>query len=164
MNPKLQQAMVAARSGQEKTAQFLLTQVLKDDPDEVQAWFLLSHLVDSDQRQRAYLQKTVSLDPSHEIAMQRLEELDRVELQFPTEPTVEMPDLFGVETDTTMPAELGKGKPIEEAVTQPVIRQSQTVADSRTEQQKALTRSLIGLSVAAVIVFIILMYVIFATL
>lgn len=79
MNPKLQQAIAAVRSGQKKEAQFLLTQVLKEDPDESQAWFLLSQIVDSEQKRLVYLRKTVDLNPDHELAAQRLAQLEGVE-------------------------------------------------------------------------------------
>ncbi len=76
MDQRLQQAIASARSGKEKEAQFLLTQLLKDNPEEVHAWFLLSHLVDSEQKQLAYLKKAVAIDPNHEKAAARLSELE----------------------------------------------------------------------------------------
>lgn len=76
MDQRLQQAIASARSGKEKEAQFLLTQLLKDNPEEVHAWFLLSHLVDSEQKQLAYLKKAVAIDPNHEKAAARLAELE----------------------------------------------------------------------------------------
>jgi hypothetical protein len=72
MNPKLQDAINAARDGELQAAQQLLTDVLKDDPTQIQAWFLLSHLVESSQKQQAYLGKVLTLDPTHEQARQRL--------------------------------------------------------------------------------------------
>lgn len=75
MNEKLQQAITASRTGQKQDAQRLLTQLLREDPNEPQAWFLLSHLVDSKQKQVAYLSKTLALDPHHEKARQRLDRL-----------------------------------------------------------------------------------------
>ncbi len=71
MDSRLQEAIGAARAGETRTAQQLLTDVLKDDPAQVQAWFLLSHLVESPQKQQAYLGKVLALDPGHEQARQR---------------------------------------------------------------------------------------------
>jgi hypothetical protein len=75
MNEKLQQAINAARNGQENEAQLLLTQVLKENPQETQAWFLLSTLVDSEQKKRAYLGKVLALDPGHPMAQKMLARL-----------------------------------------------------------------------------------------
>jgi len=72
MNEKLQQAIAATRNGQVQEAQILLTQVLKDDPNEAQAWFLLSNLVDSEQKKIAYLGKVLALNPEHEMAQKML--------------------------------------------------------------------------------------------
>jgi hypothetical protein len=79
MNPKFQQAVSAVRSGQHKEAQYLLTQLLKDDPGDAQAWFLLSQLVDSDQRRLSYLKRVIALEPDHELALQQLAEAEAVE-------------------------------------------------------------------------------------
>ncbi len=75
MDDILRAAMVAARAGQKKEAQFLLTQLLQANPQDANAWFLLSHLVDSEQKQIAYLEKVVALDPGHQKAAEQLAEL-----------------------------------------------------------------------------------------
>ncbi len=75
MNEKLQQAISAARNGQETEAQLLLTQVLKKNPDETQAWFLLSTLVDSESKKIAYLGKVLTLEPDHQMAKKMLARL-----------------------------------------------------------------------------------------
>lgn len=72
MSQKLQEAVAAARAGESETAQRLLADILTKNPDEVQAWFLLSHLVESEPKQLAYLKKVISLDPTHVKAQQRL--------------------------------------------------------------------------------------------
>lgn len=87
MSQKLQQAIVATRAGQTKEAQFLLTETLEENPEEVQAWYLLSMLVDSPSKQIAYLQKTVALDPSHVKAQSRLQQLLETETAAATPAT-----------------------------------------------------------------------------
>lgn len=72
MDQRLNQAISAARAGETRNAQRLLADVLKDDPDQVQAWFLLSHLVDAPEQQTAYLSKVLTLEPGHQQARQRL--------------------------------------------------------------------------------------------
>lgn len=78
MNQKLQQAIVAARAGRKREAQLLLAQLLQDNPQEVHAWYLLSLLVESPEKQRAYLGKVLALDPDHEKARQQLSGLQKV--------------------------------------------------------------------------------------
>ncbi len=68
MNEKFQQAVVASRAGQDKAAQYLLTQSLQEDPNDPNAWFLLSQLVDSEEKKQVYLAKVIALDPDHELA------------------------------------------------------------------------------------------------
>lgn len=77
MDIKLQRAVVAAREGKKETAQVLLADLIQENPADADAWFLLSHLVDSEERQRAYLKRTLILDPNYEKAQQRLQQLDR---------------------------------------------------------------------------------------
>lgn len=75
MTQKLQQAIQLARNGDKQKAQYLLTQTLQEEPENAQAWYLLSLLVDSETKQTAYLQRVLALDPTHEKAQARLAEL-----------------------------------------------------------------------------------------
>lgn len=72
MHPKLQQAIVAARDGKANKAQYLLTELIEDEPEQADAWFLLGNLAESDERSTAYLQQTLAIDPNHQLAKQRL--------------------------------------------------------------------------------------------
>ncbi|MCB8984208.1 MAG: hypothetical protein H6659_10300 [Ardenticatenaceae bacterium] len=78
MNQKLQQAIAAVRSGDNKKAQYLLTQTLQENPDETQAWYLLSLLVDSEEKQVTYLNRVLALEPDHQKAQERLAALTAV--------------------------------------------------------------------------------------
>lgn len=94
MDERLQEAIGAARAGETRTAQHLLTEVLKEDPNQVHAWFLLSYLVESRQKQQAYLSRVLALDPQHELARQRLALLRSDEAGgaiAPTAPTMPQP-------------------------------------------------------------------------
>lgn len=84
MSQKLKQAITATRAGQPKEAQILLAQLLQENPNNTQAWYLLSLLVDSPTKKQAYLQKVVALDPTHEKAHEQLAQLQ-------TLPEAEMP-------------------------------------------------------------------------
>lgn len=72
MNQLLQEAITATRSGNKKEAQLLLAKNLKENPEDVHSWYLLSMLVDSKEKQAVYLGKTLALDPTHEKAQTRL--------------------------------------------------------------------------------------------
>ncbi len=71
----LQEAISAARAGDSERAQLLTADVIQRDPDDAQAWYLLSQLVESDARRAAYLRKTLALDPGHVRAQAELDEL-----------------------------------------------------------------------------------------
>ncbi len=75
MDLKLQQALVAARSGHLEAAQVLLAELIQEKPGEANAWFMLSYLVDTSERQARYLQQTLTLDPHHNLAQTHLTRL-----------------------------------------------------------------------------------------
>lgn len=68
MSTPLDQAIAAARKGNTQKAQQVLAGYLSTAPDDDQAWYLMSQLVDSDARRAAYLGKTLALNPWHERA------------------------------------------------------------------------------------------------
>ncbi len=68
MTSTLQDAVSAVRDGDYEEAQRRLAEVIRANPDDVQAWYLLSQIVDSDARRAAYLSKTLALNPYHERA------------------------------------------------------------------------------------------------
>lgn len=72
MDDKLKEAIAAVRTGNKREAQQQLTVLLDEDPTQVQGWYLLSLLVDSPQKQAAYLGKTLALNPNHEKARDQL--------------------------------------------------------------------------------------------
>lgn len=78
MDPKLQQALVATRAGQTQKAQQLLGQLIQENPDNPDAWFLLGHLVDSDERATLYLNRVLEIDPDYAPASARLTTLTAV--------------------------------------------------------------------------------------
>jgi hypothetical protein len=104
MSEKLQQAISAAKNGQKTEAQVLLTQVLKENPNETQAWFLLGTLVDSEQKKVAYLGKVLALEPDHQMARKMLarlqiEEAVELDVEVETETETEMATEIDAEED-----------------------------------------------------------------
>jgi hypothetical protein len=94
MTATLQDAMTAVRGGEIERAQLLTAEVIRDNPNDPNAWYLLSQLVDSDARRAAYLGKAVALDPGHERARAELAAMPTavtasLDVPLPAEPTAE---------------------------------------------------------------------------
>jgi len=68
MTATLQEAIAAARGGDMEQAVLLAAEVAQEHPNDANAWYLLSQLVDSDARRAAYLSKTLAVDPGHQRA------------------------------------------------------------------------------------------------
>lgn len=75
MDERLQQAIAAIKTHDNQTAQQLLAQFLKSNPNHPQGWFLLSQVVADRKQQIAFLNKTLALDPEHRQARQKLSAL-----------------------------------------------------------------------------------------
>lgn len=75
MSATLQDAILATRGGDKVGAQKVLADILKNDTENVHAWYLLALLVDSPQKKRAYLTRVLALDPSHEKANEQVQRL-----------------------------------------------------------------------------------------
>lgn len=75
MNVHLQQAMGALKEGKPGEAQVLLARVIKEEPENEHAWFLLSSLVASKEQKITFLRKVLTLNPEHSGARQQLARL-----------------------------------------------------------------------------------------
>ena len=102
MELRLQQAIVATRAGRTDVAQALLTQLIRENPDQANAWFLLGHIVDAPERQTLYLRKTIELEPGHAIAKQRLLQLENGPVPAPIIPPSSAPDAQPVTADDSV--------------------------------------------------------------
>jgi hypothetical protein len=86
MTATLKEAIAAVRAGDLENAQLLVAEVIQLNPDDPQAWYLMSQLVDSPARRAAYLNKTLELDPSHERALVEFDRLPpELTAQFATD-------------------------------------------------------------------------------
>ena len=72
MNPRLQQAIAAARAGKTDQAKVLLDRVVLDEPDNVHAWFLLGVISETKEEQVECLNQVLAIDPDHAGAQKRL--------------------------------------------------------------------------------------------
>jgi hypothetical protein len=75
---KLHQAIAAARAGKYPEAKVLLNRLLDDDPDNANAWFLLSALSETKELQIARLNRVLEIQPDHSGARSRLEGMGEI--------------------------------------------------------------------------------------
>jgi predicted esterase len=68
----LQEARAAANAGNRKSAREILERAVAQDPSNAQAWYLLSQVVDDDQRVIDCLEKVLEIDPYSKQAQGRL--------------------------------------------------------------------------------------------
>lgn len=86
MNEQLQQARQAMESGNRAQSQIILAKLLKTEPNNSDAWFLLSEMAVSDEQRTAFLRRVLALNPNHAQAKQKLAE---IESPLPVQPIVE---------------------------------------------------------------------------
>lgn len=101
MNEQLQQARQAMESGNRAQAQIVLAKLLKPEPNNGEAWFLLSEMGVSDEQRLAFLRRVLALNPNHARAQQKLADL---ESPPQPEPIVE-PEIVPAGTTLPIPAE-----------------------------------------------------------
>ena len=71
----LQTAWEAIEKGDNVEAQSIVAQILRDDPNNAEAWMILSEAVSGD-RKELFLRKALQLNPELEIAQERLAQLE----------------------------------------------------------------------------------------
>jgi hypothetical protein len=75
MNVQLQKAVTAVRAGKRTEAHHLLEDILQQEPENVHAWFLLSTVAPSREKQIEHLYQVLALEPDHAGAQKRLAQL-----------------------------------------------------------------------------------------
>jgi len=85
-NP-LKKALRLIRAGKSKKARSILVDFLRGEPNNPQAWFLLSYALDDPQRQQYALLQALRVDPQFERARARLQILRGEPGQIPSERT-----------------------------------------------------------------------------
>lgn len=71
----LQQAISAIRLGDNKTGEWLLTDVLKTDPNNEVAWLWMAEVAKTNERRREYLERVLEINPENKVAAEKLQEL-----------------------------------------------------------------------------------------
>ena len=81
----LQTAIAAVHSGDKETAQRLLEQVIRDDPQNATAWLWMSSVTDSDEHRRYCLEQVLTINPHNETAQRGLEALSQMQVSEPSQ-------------------------------------------------------------------------------
>lgn len=79
MNEALRNALEAVKSGQSQRARVILAEYLREDPQNVPAWVLLSKLATTEGQKTAFLRKILDLNPDHAYARQALADMGDVQ-------------------------------------------------------------------------------------
>lgn len=72
MPQNLSPAIAAIKAGDKVTGQRLLTEIIKAEPDNENAWLWLSSAVDSNEQRRYCLQQVLKINPDHKLARRGL--------------------------------------------------------------------------------------------
>ena len=100
----IQQAIQCAKSGDNNQAARMITQVVRSEPDNARAWYLLSQVVEEKERAIYCLERVLAIQPDN---IQAKERLDRFQTSAPqvvadplpaAEPGKEAPALFAEKT------------------------------------------------------------------
>lgn len=83
MDNTLQRAIALIKSGNKKDGGQLLAEIVKKDPQNVNAWLWLSSCVNTDEQRIYCIKKVLAIDPNHNVALSALSKLQKTEL--PTE-------------------------------------------------------------------------------
>ena len=73
---QLQDALAAAAAGDKSKAYVMLAELLKQSPNDVDAWVALSDIVDDEKQKRTFLTRALTLNSNHAEAKQKLLYLD----------------------------------------------------------------------------------------
>lgn len=74
IDERIQQVVAFAKSGNKSEARRLLEQIIRDEPGETRAWFLLSQLVDTRDQAIQCMQRVLELEPENAQARRKLQE------------------------------------------------------------------------------------------
>ena len=82
----IKQAIEAIKQGNKSNARALLENVIKNEPNNEEAWFLLAHVAQTQEQARSYLGRVININPNNERAKQQLEKLNATPLNKQTAP------------------------------------------------------------------------------
>ena len=85
LSSTLQTAIASVHSGDKETAQRLLEQEIRDDPQNATAWLWMSSVTDSDEHRRYCLEQVLTINPHNETAQRGLEALSQMQVSEPSQ-------------------------------------------------------------------------------
>ena len=85
LSSTLRTAIASVHSGDKETAQRLLEQVIRDDPQNATAWLWMSSVTDSDEYRRYCLEQVLTINPHNETAQRGLEALSQMQVSEPSQ-------------------------------------------------------------------------------
>ena len=115
---RLQEAIAAARSNRLAEARSIAEELTESDPKNAHAWFLRGILSEDEAQQRAYLSRTLELDPEHKAARKRMEQLLPVaegEEVTAADELAEAVEMAGAEDEAEAEAPMAAVEPEEDA-------------------------------------------------
>lgn len=77
MNQFVNAALASIKQGDKNKATELLRQAIASDQNDIDAWLVLSALIEQPERKRQCLNRVLKLDPTHKIAREEMLKLDR---------------------------------------------------------------------------------------
>lgn len=80
-------ALECIRAGDKKKAQQILIPIVKKEPDNARAWFVLSQVVETTERERYCLEEVLRVNPESQQAKRRLQEIVPSQLDMKVRPT-----------------------------------------------------------------------------
>ncbi len=113
MTATLQDAIAAVRAGETERAQLLAAEVIRDNPDDANAWYLLSQMVDSDARRAIYLHKALALEPEHSRARAEFDALPAAAVASLSDAPAAEPVEAEIVVAEPVEVELGEAEPVE---------------------------------------------------
>jgi hypothetical protein len=87
-NVSIQEAVQKAESGDLQSAQTILASVLRQEPRNVRAWYLLSQVVGDRNREIDCLQKVLEIEPNSQQAKAGLQKLQQLNLPVQPQPAI----------------------------------------------------------------------------
>lgn len=141
MNQQLREALEAIKRGDEEEARAILAELLRDEPENVPAWVLLSKLATSQVQKVAFLRRVLSLDPSHSYAREQLAASGAAQPQIPQPGEAAAPPIVGPGEPAETPAAPESARPgpeiAEEAEIELPTPEVEETADSEAPEPPA---------------------------
>lgn len=146
-NPLLKQAITLAKEGKRQEAGRVVRAVLKQDPNNIDAWWMMANLLEDRDKALKCVEKVLEINPNHRPARKKLQELrpERGSADMRTTQEIMASDAFG----TDEPIDLDWSKLRDDPANAPEPKRSEE------QDLRIVTFSLLG--IAGLIAFAVLL-------